>query len=213
MLLYGEGNGNPPQYPCLENLMDREAWWAAVHGSQRVSHDWATNTHTHTHNAPIISCSYSYTFYFIFASENLPLLPWKYIFIYQWIVCVSLPTVRLGVTWANLPCICFILLPLMYLLNLLICCLICMGCHVFHFLLFSLNQTCQFLDIQFNSVQFSRSVMSNSLRPHGLQHARAPCPSQTPRVYSDSCPQSQWCHWTISSSVIPFSSCLQSFQH
>ena len=39
MLLYGEGNGNPPQYPCLENLMDREAWWAAVHGSQRVSHD------------------------------------------------------------------------------------------------------------------------------------------------------------------------------
>ena len=57
-----------------------------------------THTHTHTHNAPIISCSYSYTFYFIFASENLPLLPWKYIFIYQWIVCVSLPTGRLGVT-------------------------------------------------------------------------------------------------------------------
>ena len=63
----------------------------------------------------------------------------------------------------------------------------------------------------FQSVQFSRSVMSDSLRPHGLQHARPPCPSPTPGVYSNSCPLSQWCHPTISSSVIPFSSCLQSF--
>ena len=55
------------------------------------------------------------------------------------------------------------------------------------------------------------SVMSNSLRPHGLQHARPPCPSPTPRVYSNSCPLSLWCHPTISSSVVPFSSCLQSF--
>ena len=61
------------------------------------------------------------------------------------------------------------------------------------------------------SLQFSCSVMSNSLRPHGLQHARLPCPSPTPRAYSNSCPLSQWCHPTISSSVIPFSSCLQSF--
>ena len=53
--------------------------------------------------------------------------------------------------------------------------------------------------------------MSNSLRPHGLQHARPPCPSPTARVYSNSCPLSQWCHPTISSSVIPFSTCLQSF--
>ena len=53
--------------------------------------------------------------------------------------------------------------------------------------------------------------MSDSLRPHGLQHARPPCPSPTPRVYSNSCPLSQWCHPSISSSVIPFSSCLQSF--
>ena len=59
-------------------------------------------------------------------------------------------------------------------------------------------------------VQFSLSVMSNSLWPHGLQHARPPCPSPTPRVYSNSCPSSQWCHPTISSSVIPLSSCLQS---
>ena len=60
-------------------------------------------------------------------------------------------------------------------------------------------------------VQFSRSVMSDSLWPHGLQHARPPCPSPTPGVHSNSCPSSQWCHPTISSSVIPFSSCLQSF--
>ena len=53
--------------------------------------------------------------------------------------------------------------------------------------------------------------MSNSLRPHGLQHIRLPCPSPTPRAYSNSCPSSHWCHPTISSSVVPFSSCLQSF--
>ena len=58
---------------------------------------------------------------------------------------------------------------------------------------------------------FSRSVMSDSLRPHGLQHARLSCPSPTPGVYPNSCPLSWWWHPTISSSVIPFSSCLQSF--
>ena len=63
-------------------------------------------------------------------------------------------------------------------------------------------------EIQFSSVQ---SVVSNSLWPHGPQHARPPCPSPTPGVYLNSCPLSQWCHPTISSSVIPFSSCLQSF--
>ena len=65
--------------------------------------------------------------------------------------------------------------------------------------------------LEFSSVQFSHSVMSNSLRPHESQHARPPCPSPTPKVYSNSCPLSQWCHPTISSSVIPFSSCPQSF--
>ena len=62
----------------------------------------------------------------------------------------------------------------------------------------------------FSSVQFIRSVMSDSLWPHALQHARPPCPSPTPRVYSNSCPSSQWCHPAISSSVVPFSSCSQS---
>ena len=60
----------------------------------------------------------------------------------------------------------------------------------------------------FPSVQFSRSVMSDSLRPYGLQHARLPCPSPTSWACSNSCPSSWWCHPTISSSVIPFSSCL-----
>ena len=63
----------------------------------------------------------------------------------------------------------------------------------------------------FSSVQFSCSVVSNSLWPHGLQHARLPCPSTTPGACSNLCPLSQWCHPTISSSVVPFSSCLQSF--
>ena len=60
------------------------------------------------------------------------------------------------------------------------------------------------------SVQFSCSVMSDSLRPHGVQRARPPCPSPTPGVYSNSCPLSQWCYPTISSSGVPFSSLLQS---
>ena len=64
---------------------------------------------------------------------------------------------------------------------------------------------------EFSSVQFSCSVMSDSLRPHGLQHTRPPCPSPTPGVSSNSCPLSQWCHPTISFSVVPFSSCPRSF--
>ena len=65
--------------------------------------------------------------------------------------------------------------------------------------------------IQFSSVQFSRSVVCDSLWPHESQHARIPCPSPLPRAWSNSCPLSQWCHPTVSSSVVPFSSCLQSF--
>ena len=63
---------------------------------------------------------------------------------------------------------------------------------------------------QRRSVQFSRSVVSDSLRPHESQHARLSCPSPTPRVYPNSCPLSPWCHPAISSSVIPFSSCPKS---
>ena len=67
------------------------------------------------------------------------------------------------------------------------------------------------LNIACSKKFFSHSVMYDSLWPHGLQHARPPCPSQTPGVYSNSCPLSQWCHPTISASVFPFSSHLQSF--
>ena len=62
----------------------------------------------------------------------------------------------------------------------------------------------------FSSVQFSQSVVSSSLQPHELQHARLPCPSPTPRVHSNPCPSSRWCHPAISCSVVTFSSCPQS---
>ena len=65
--------------------------------------------------------------------------------------------------------------------------------------------------INLSSVQFSRSVMSNSLRPHKRLHTRPPCLSLTPRVHPNPCPLSRWCHPTISSSVVRFSSCLHSF--
>ena len=67
------------------------------------------------------------------------------------------------------------------------------------------------IDMYINSVQLSHSAVSNSLWPHGLKHARPPCLSPTPRVYSNSCPLSRWCHPTISFSLVPFSSHFQSF--
>ena len=73
----------------------------------------------------------------------------------------------------------------------------------------NLNATPSFLSICFASVQFSRSVMSDSLRSPESQHTRPPCPSPSPRVHSNSRPSSQWSHQAISSSVLPFSSCPQ----
>ena len=72
-----------------------------------------------------------------------------------------------------------------------------------------LNITADFITNSLSSVQFSRSVMANSLRPHESQHAKPPCPSPTPRVHSNSCPLSRRCHPAISSSVVLFSSCPQ----
>ena len=74
--------------------------------------------------------------------------------------------------------------------------------------LFNLKHRINSSAVQFSSVQFSRSVVSDSLWPHESQHTRPPCPSPTPGVYSNSCPLSRWCHPTIS--VVPFSSCPQS---
>ena len=68
-----------------------------------------------------------------------------------------------------------------------------------------------YINTTISSVQFSRSVVSDSLRPHEPQHARPPCPSPTPGVHPNPCPLSQWCHPTISCSVVPFSSCPQPF--
>ena len=94
---------------------------------------------------------------------------------------------------------------------------------IFHFivffssdwLFFVLCWSSHYVPLFFSQVQsvskFNHSVVSNSLRPQGLQHARPPCPSPTPGIYSNSCPLSQWWHPTLSSSVIPFSSRLQSF--
>ena len=81
----------------------------------------------------------------------------------------------------------------------------------FYKLMFPTGWNLLWVIIRKSAVQFSHSVVSDSLWPHRLQHSRPPCPSPTPRVYSNSCPLSQWCHPTISSSVIPFSSRFQSF--
>ena len=82
--------------------------------------------------------------------------------------------------------------------------------YYFFHLLMNKNAKLFFISPQFSSVQLNRSVMSETLRPHGPQHARPPCPSPTPEDYSSSCPLSQWSHPTISPSVVPFSSCLHS---
>ena len=75
----------------------------------------------------------------------------------------------------------------------------------------SLENILTFTLFSVQSVKFSRPAVSDSLQPHGLQHTSPPCPSPTPGVYSNWCPLSRWCHPAISSSVIPFSSSLQSF--
>ena len=82
---------------------------------------------------------------------------------------------------------------------------------VLNFSLKNLSLINKFFSFTFSSVQFSRSVVSDSLWPHEPKHAGLPCPSPTPGVHWNSCPLSQWCHSTISSSVIPFSSCPHSF--
>ena len=75
----------------------------------------------------------------------------------------------------------------------------------------NVNRICMLKTTQHWWVQFSCSVVSDSMQPRGLQHARPPCPSPTPGVYSNSCPLSRWCHPIISSSIVLISSCLQSF--
>ena len=86
---------------------------------------------------------------------------------------------------------------------------------VYHLIVHKVLKLCAWIEYIISSkvllLQLSCSVVSNSLRPHGLQHARLPCPSPTPEACSNSCPSSCWCHPTISHSIIPLSSCLHSF--
>ena len=103
-------------------------------------------------------------------------------------------------------------LPLSLTTAFLFCLLLLVTCRLLGGLLcpLDLNFTYWYQSHRFSSVQFGRSVLSDSLPPHEPQHARSPCPSPTPRVHPNPCPLSRWCHSTISSSVIPFS-CSQSF--
>ena len=91
--------------------------------------------------------------------------------------------------------------------HLILCCLFLLLPSIFP----SIRAISNELALYISSVQFSCSVVSDFLRPHELQHTRPPCPSPTPRVHTNPCPSSQWCYPTISSSVVPFSSCPQSF--
>ena len=85
-----------------------------------------------------------------------------------------------------------------------------LGCSLKNYRMISVHSKANHFNIKISLVQFTHSVVSDSLRPHESQHARPPCPSPTPGVHSNSCPSSQWCHPAISSSVVPFSSCPQS---
>ena len=141
-ILFFSINGSPLQYSCLENPVEGEAWWAAVH---RVAQSWTRLRRLSMHA-------------YIGEGNGNPL---QY-------SCRENPRDR-GAWCAAI--------------------------------------------YQFSSVQFSRSVVSDSFQPHELQHARPPCPSPTPGVHSDSCPSSQWYHPATSSSVMPFSSCPNLSQH
>ena len=109
-------------------------------------------------------------------------------------------------TWNRFFCnkpLCFIFSTILFLILL---------CFILMFLIVWMKRKTIFKGrVYFSSVQLSRSVVSDLLQPHGLQHARPPCPSPTPGAYPNSRPLSWWYHPTISSSVVPFSSCPQSF--
>ena len=151
---FGEGNGNPLQYSCLENPMDGGAWWAAVHG---VARSWTGLS------------DFTFTFHFHSLEKEMAthssVLAWRIPGMGDPGGLPSLGSHRVRHDWS---------------------------------------------DLAAAAGQFSHSVVSESLQPHGWQHASLPCPSPIPRVYSNSCPLSQWCH-PISSSVIPYPTHLQSF--
>ena len=184
----GEGNGNPLQCSCLENPRDGGPWWAAVYG---VAPSWTQLKWLSRAEA-------------LWASNNV-FCPQKS----TWLL-YDKPTANIlsGEKVKAFPLRSGIRqgCPLLQLLHNI----------VLEVLAMAIREEKEIKGIQIGKEEvklllFSCSVTSDSLRPHGLQHTRPPCPSPTPGIYSNSCPFSPWCHSTISSSVIPFSSCLQSF--
>ena len=163
--------------------MDRAAWWVTVHG---ITKSWTGLTEWLTLSLffSLMPASHSYVFPSTpsWQSPVRSLFPW-YCF---WLVSAALlHLVVQGKTQALL---------LQSITN-----------------VYLQNNPSDFRPALGTSVQFSPSVMSDLLQPHGLEHARLPCPSPTPGDYSNSCPFSRWCHSTNESSIIPLSSCLQSF--
>ena len=155
------GHGYPLQDSCLENIMDRGAWWAAVH---RVTKSQTQLKWLSTHTV----CIYLAEWHF----KILKCRQWEPKFFSKILFCITSAWAQWALRtralrhWA--PTLC---------------------------------------SLQLSSV----AQLCLTLQPHGPQHARPPCPSPTPGVYTNSCPLSQWCHPTISSSVVPFSSCPQFF--
>ena len=201
----GEGNGNPLQCSCLENPVDRGAWWAAIYGvaQSQTRLKWLSmhacigegNGNPIQNSclenprdsgawwAAVYRVTHSRTRLKRLSSSNR----------WEWANCSVTDRQHM-----------------------------CRYTEAFSFpgdptgpgkglSYYSPWPSCLIHLSQCFSVQFSRSVVSDSLQPHGLQHARLACPLLSPEVCSNSCPLSQWCHPTISSSVVPFSSCLQSF--
>ena len=185
----GEGNGNPLQCSCLENPRDGRAWWAAIYG---VAQSWTRLKRLSSSSSNLtLSAAFEGSGPSVSPPLSLPIM-------YLWETGAKYPTLvkRTNVVW-----------PLRTLHREWLqqqSCVVGEGGKGACWL------GIHFKKNSFSSVQFSRSVMSNSLRPHELQHARPPCPSPTPGVHSNSRPLSRSCHPAISSSVVPFSSCPQS---
>ena len=197
ILRAGEGNGIPLQYSCLANPMDGGAWWAAVHGvlkSRTRLSDFTCTFHFHALEKE--------------TATHSSVLAWRIPGTREPGGLLSLGLHRVRHDWSDLAAAAaaaatwsIVSYEQWRLHNAFI-----NLSSAFH----SVDSFCTKLDDLCKNPrwfsQFSQSVMSRSLWPYGLQHARVPCPSPTPRDYSNTCPSCQWCHPTISSSGIPFSS-------
>ena len=216
----GVGNGNPLQDSCLGNSMDRgRSLVATTHGVAKIGPDWLSTQHTHYsfYNISLLCLGklHSYT-----SSRSLsPDLRQATIHLNNWpiskvlsVECLVLPALLgKGCIIYKAGSVCQGHCYPGSIFHLLIR---NRGRYYFHFWV-KISELFwkKLLSIEwqyFSSVQFSCSVVSDYLQPHESQHARPPCPTSTPRVYSNSCPLSWWCHPAIPSSVIPFSSCPQS---